>query len=140
MPGASVRTMMSSVPPAAAGTTTRTGRVGNASAPAANANAGAPNNATAAASAATRGRSSLIKRAAHLRQVFLLDPLGVELRGTLAQGLQHFLQRRQVSLDPGQRVDPRHDESPQVRAREAASFEFVYGSCDQLVELEDVLG
>src|SRR5262245_694650 len=143
IPGASVRTMMSSVPPAAAGTTTRTGRVGNASALAASACAATPSSIAARTNwrlTADGWRLCFIRRAAHLRQVFLLDSFGVELHRPFAQGLQHFFQRRQLALDPGQRVDARHHEGTQIRAREAARLQLVHRSSDQLVELEDVLG
>src|SRR6267154_687946 len=64
-----------------------------------------------------------VRRAAGVREVFLLDFLGVEFRGALAHGLQHFFERRRLALDPAQGIDARDDESAQVGADEAARLQ-----------------
>src|SRR6267154_1408823 len=64
-----------------------------------------------------------IRRTARRGKVFLLDFLGVEFRRALAHGLQDFLERRRLALDPAKGVDARHDEGAQIRADEAARFQ-----------------
>src|SRR5258706_4951359 len=64
-----------------------------------------------------------IRRTARRGKVFLLDFLGVEFRRALAHGLQDFLERRRLALDPAHAVDARLDAGAKVRTDEAAGLQ-----------------
>src|SRR5437016_13758637 len=53
-------------------------------------------------------------------KILRLDLLDVELRYTLAHRLQNIFERRDVALDPSQRVDAYHDKRTQVRTHQSA--------------------
>src|SRR5215470_17277459 len=66
----------------------------------------------------------VVRCASRRSQVLLLDSVGVEFRRAVAHGLQDFLERRRIALDPAQRVDAADHECAQVGADEAALLEF----------------
>src|SRR5712671_2497760 len=81
-----------------------------------------------------------VRRAADGREVLLLDFLGVEFRGALAHGLQHFLQRRRLALNPAKRIDARDHESAQIRADEAARLQLGDDLGDARIQVHQHLG
>src|SRR5215831_20564240 len=91
--------------------------------------------------ASTRILSLGVVRCASRRsQVLLLDPVGVEFSRALAHGLQDFLERRRVALDPAQRVDAPDHEGPQIGADEAALLELGHDRRDAFVEVHQHAG
>src|SRR5882762_10480543 len=81
-----------------------------------------------------------VGRPTDVREVFLLDSLGIEFRGALAHGLQHFFQRRRLALDPAQGVDARDDEGAQIRADEAARLQLRDDLGDARIQVNEHVG
>src|SRR5688572_30041841 len=72
--------------------------------------------------------------------VLLLHLLDIELRRGAVHPVEHVVDIELRGRREPDRVDPRHDEGPEVRAREAAALELLHHAAHLVVDAEQLRG